>query len=208
MLKEDIIDLIVAKVVSELKKEVKKQAPTGKEISMEGLVEEIEKLRYLLEMIFFSNRDNLYAIARSMGLGTEIYFAAESGWLQPNGGSAQWVYLVPERYVDIAESLGYDPSSARTITFRWTRDGKLIYEDPLVVRRDFVRVYQFSDEAYNYCRIEVINQDSVNEQAIHVWGYCHFIYKPFYGLIKRRMTETYPIRLFAELDKIKRELKV
>jgi hypothetical protein len=109
--------------------------------------------------------------------------------------------------VDIAESLGWDPSSARVMKFEWERDGKTIFTSDNTVRRDNVRVYPYTDEAYDYCRMIVTNNDSVNENSMHGWGYCHFITSAFYDFIKRRMTETYPLTLFPELDEIKRRLK-
>ena len=199
-LKQDIVDLIVAKVVTELEKKITAKAPAVQDLS--ELRNEIKLLRYLMEMQYFSDRNNLYATAREMDMGSEIYFAAESGLLD-SGGSASWVYLVPDKMVDIAERLGYDPSSARVINFIWERDGDVIYEDPKCVRREDVEVYKYTDEAYDYCKIIVENTDTVNKHAIHVWGFCHFIDQFFYDMIKRRMTTSYPLALFPEIYKQK-----
>jgi hypothetical protein len=202
------LEFMFAAKLDEINRKIEALAK-GRPVTVPGVVdatqllEEIKKTRYLLEMIHFSNRDALYAIAREMGMGSEIYFAAESGWLAAGGGSASWTYTVPDKMVDIAESLGYDPSANRVMTFKWTRDGKVIYEDPNTVRRENVRVYQYSDEAYDYCTVTVTNNDTTNQNAMHVWGYCHFIDKFFYDMIKRRMTSAYPLALFPEIYKQK-----
>ena len=166
------------------------------------LVEKMDLLRINQEMQFFSERDNMYAIARSLGFGTEIYFDAGTGWLANAGGQWSFTYNVPDYYVDIAESLGWDPSAARIMKFEWVRDGKTIYTSNQAVRREKVRVYPFSDEAFDYCKVTITNNDAVNEQFMNVWGYCHFISTELYKLLKQRMTEHYPYRLFPELKKI------
>jgi len=198
VLSEDVINLLVLKIVRELEKKLTNVSTLP---NLSTLEDELRKTRFLIEMIHFSKRENIYAIARQLGLGSEIYFAAESGDISP-GGTATWTYLVPDKQVDVAESLGYDPSVARVINFKWDRDSKLIYEDPKVVRRENVRVYEFSDEAKDYCKIIVENTDTVNANAIHVWGYCHFIDQFFYDLIKRRVTETYPKHIFEDIYKM------
>jgi len=207
------IDPIAQKKLKDLVEQVrqlKKQMglpPDEADKQQDEILYELKRIRYGNEMAVLSDNNQIYQIARNSGLGYEIYFFAESGWLAAGGGSWSYLYNVPQGMVDIADALGWDPSANRNIDIEWKRDGSQIFKDPNTVRREEVQVYQYSDEAWNNCEIIVTNNDSSNQQAMHVWGWCHFIDKEFYDLLKRRMTLAYPPMIFPELDQYKKRRK-
>ena len=166
----------------------------------------LARLNLTNDTLVLTDLEKLFAIFRHLGLATRIYFDDETGELAANGGQAVFTYMVPEGFVDVAEELGWDPTT-RKMEFKWERDGKEIFKHSYTVRRER-KVYIFDAEAWSYCSVVVTNLDPVNTNRMAVWGKCHFLFGDLYELIKDRILSAYPSYLIPEIEVFKAKLKI